>query len=99
MPDSWREKYAIIQSLLLHDHKMVANGAVYPRWIEDSNNFWYERQTATGVEYRIVEAKSGNNRHARRPCSKLAIREIHDTTSMGKVHCAILGSSWAMHFC
>jgi len=62
MPDSWREKYAIIQSLLLHDHKMVANGAVYPRWIEDSNNFWYERQTATGVEYRIVEAKSGNNR-------------------------------------
>lgn len=63
-PANWRSKYATIQSLLGPQEKLVANGAVYPRWIEDKDVFWYERQTPEGIEYRIVNGHDGSNRLA-----------------------------------
>lgn len=60
----WRGRYATIQSLLGGHEKLVANGAVYPRWIEDKDVFWYERDTPNGIEYRIVDAHDGSNRLA-----------------------------------
>lgn len=59
-PD-WAERYAAIQRLSDVD-ALVHNAAVYPRWIEGSATFWYERQTGVGLEYRIVDATTGENR-------------------------------------
>jgi dipeptidyl aminopeptidase/acylaminoacyl peptidase len=60
----WRSRYATIQLLLGRHDELVANGAVYPRWIEGRDIFWYERQTSNGTEYRIVDAHDGTNRLA-----------------------------------
>ena len=60
----WRRRYATIQNLLGPQERLVANGAVYPRWIAGSDLFWYERLTPNGLEYRIVDAQDGSNRLA-----------------------------------
>lgn len=60
----WRGRYATIQVLLGGHEKLVANGAVHPRWIEDKDVFWYERGTPNGIEYRVVDARDGSNRLA-----------------------------------
>lgn len=44
------------RALLLPDE--VRNGAVYPRWLS-ADRFWYDRTGENGVEYRVVEAPSG----------------------------------------
>ena len=40
------------------------NTTVFPVWIGDSNCFWYEHETHTGKEYRLVDAKSATNNSA-----------------------------------
>jgi dipeptidyl-peptidase 4 len=67
--ESWETKYAVIGSLLLHD-RLVANGEIYPRWIGDRESFWYERWTVGGVEYRVVDAASGESHVA---CTRAAV--------------------------
>lgn len=57
---NWIERYAHAQALLLAEQS-VSNGAVYPRWIDDTH-FWYDRKGADGVEYRIVDAVAGTGR-------------------------------------
>lgn len=57
----WADRYAAIQRLSDVD-ALVHNASVHPRWIEGSSAFWYERQTVAGVEYRIVDAATGDNR-------------------------------------
>jgi dipeptidyl aminopeptidase/acylaminoacyl peptidase len=58
----WRRRYTMCLRLLGPPEQLVANGAVYPRWIADSTLFWYERHTPEGLEYRIVDAQDGSNR-------------------------------------
>ncbi len=50
--------YALPQVLLAAAQK-VRNGAIYPRWLESGERFWYERRATHGVEYRIIEASTG----------------------------------------
>jgi hypothetical protein len=64
LPLKWHSNYAAIQNLLLSQEKLVANGAIYPRWIEGSDRFWYERGTLAAIERRIVDALGGTNRLA-----------------------------------
>lgn len=54
----WRDVYARVQEMMFADES-VQNGQIYPRWIEDTGHFWYERAGSAGTEYRIVEAASG----------------------------------------
>lgn len=44
-----------------HHGDMVLNATVYPIWISGSDSFWYERETKTGREYRIVDPVAGSN--------------------------------------
>jgi len=39
--------------------KLVKNLTVKPHWIGDSDQFWYQRQTATGFEFTVVDAADG----------------------------------------
>ncbi|WP_186307609.1 prolyl oligopeptidase family serine peptidase [Microbacterium sp. 1.5R] len=57
----WSDRYAAVQHLFDVD-ALVQNASVYPRWIEGASAFWYERQTDEGVEYRVVDATTGDNR-------------------------------------
>ena len=41
--------------------RTVLNDAVFSHWIEDSTCFWYRRETQTGKEFRLVDAKAGIN--------------------------------------
>ena len=41
--------------------KYVLNATLFPIWIDDSDCFWYERQTKEGREYRLVDAAEGSN--------------------------------------
>ncbi len=43
---------------------MVLNTTIYPNWIGDTDNFWYERETWVGKQYRLVNAKTGSNNSA-----------------------------------
>jgi len=55
-PD-WAFRYARADAML-HAAAGVANGAVFPHWIDDER-FWYRRSGGAGIEYRIVDAASG----------------------------------------
>ncbi|HKR87713.1 MAG TPA: DPP IV N-terminal domain-containing protein [Phenylobacterium sp.] len=59
---SWAERYEFAQAALLAEH-CVANGAVYPIWLDESR-FWYKRSGETGPEYCIVDAATGERRIA-----------------------------------
>jgi dipeptidyl aminopeptidase/acylaminoacyl peptidase/cyclophilin family peptidyl-prolyl cis-trans isomerase len=51
----WPDRYERFQRcLLLHD--TVVNGTIYPRWVGQSDQFWYDRAGDSGVEYCIVDA-------------------------------------------
>jgi hypothetical protein len=43
---------------------LVQNGTVAPNWIGGSDEFWYERDTRTGHDFRIVAAPTGRARDA-----------------------------------
>lgn len=42
--------------------KMVGSTTVFPRWIEDTNNFWYNFETADGTYWWYVDAEEGSKR-------------------------------------
>lgn len=44
--------------------KVAFNTTLYPHWISDTDHFWYKRDSKTGYQYRLVNAKSGWNRIA-----------------------------------
>jgi dipeptidyl-peptidase-4 len=58
VPADWPKAYARVQEMMFAD-EAVWNGQVYPRWIEDTGRFWYERAGSEGTEYRIVDAATG----------------------------------------
>jgi dipeptidyl-peptidase 4 len=74
-PVNWTERYALAQANLLAENT-VSNGAVYPRWI-DATHFWYERKGEAGVEYRIVDAATGEGRIAATLSSVAAALAAH----------------------
>ncbi len=42
--------------------KMVGSTSVFPRWIEDTNNFWYTYENSEGKNWYYVNAENGNKR-------------------------------------
>lgn len=42
--------------------KMVGSTSVAPRWIEDTNNFWYSYENSTGKNWYYVNSERGNKR-------------------------------------
>lgn len=60
--DKYRRAQTIMQGLLTTN--MVMNTTIVPTWIEGSDFFWYLRETKTGKEYRLVNARKENNESA-----------------------------------
>ena len=56
-------RYEQAQSLMqgMLTNKIALNDAVFPHWIEDTDCFWYLRDTKEGKEFRLVDAKAGSN--------------------------------------
>jgi dienelactone hydrolase len=54
----WGDRYHLAQAILVAETN-VRGGTVQPRWIENSNCFWYDREGDSGTEYRVIEAASG----------------------------------------
>ena len=52
----------IMQGFL--SNSLVLNDSIFPHWIKDSNNFWYERETMDGKEFRVVNAVEASNKLA-----------------------------------
>lgn len=44
--------------------RLVQNDCVFPHWIEESESFWYIRDTKVGKDYRLVNAEEGTNNAA-----------------------------------
>lgn len=42
--------------------KLIGDTFVWPRWIEDSDTFWYPYETAEGMNWYFVDAARGNQR-------------------------------------
>jgi len=42
--------------------KMVGSTSVSPRWIEDTNNFWYTYENSEGTNWYYIDAERGNKR-------------------------------------
>ena len=42
--------------------KLIGNTSVYPRWIDDTNNFWYTYENAEGKNWYFVNAERPNQR-------------------------------------
>ncbi len=60
---------------------IAINTGLFPHWIEDSACFWYEHETPTGCEYRLVDVKARTNEPAfdhQQIASALAIRVERD---------------------
>ena len=57
----WHDAYARVQEALFADDA-VHNGQIYPRWIGETGQFWYDRTGDEGLEYRIVDATTGDGR-------------------------------------
>ena len=57
------EKYRKAQRLMqgIWSKNLVLNSLVIPTWIEGSDIFWYQRETRSGREYRLVNAKLATN--------------------------------------
>ncbi|MDB9952359.1 S9 family peptidase [Porticoccaceae bacterium] len=57
------QRYERAQTLMRGTfNKTIAfNTTVFPIWIDDSDYFWYERESQTGKEYRLVNAKAATN--------------------------------------
>lgn len=62
-PYSMKARYERAQALMqgIFTKKMVLNATLYPIWIDQSDCFWYERETRKGKEYRLVNAKTATN--------------------------------------
>ncbi len=47
-----------------HKEKLTYNTNLNPHWFTDGESFWYQRETKTGAQYRIVNAVSKSNNAA-----------------------------------
>ncbi len=58
-------RYQRAESILkgIYGDKLALNTTVFPTWISNQD-FWYVRETKTGKQYRLVNAKDGSNRSA-----------------------------------
>jgi dipeptidyl-peptidase-4 len=63
-------RYQHVRDLACHavlpdkSNKLTLNAFINPHWIEDSKCFWYERETKSGKQYRLVDAVSEGNEAA-----------------------------------
>ena len=59
-------RYERAQSLIqgIWSKKLVLNAIIFPTWIDESECFWYERETKDGKEYRLVNAEAATNKVA-----------------------------------
>ena len=60
------QRYARAESLLqrVFSLKETPNSILFPKWIGETENFWYERYSHTGREYRMVNPREKTNRVA-----------------------------------
>jgi dipeptidyl-peptidase-4 len=109
----WRDIYARVQQTMLADDA-VQNGTIYPRWIGDSDHFWYERSGEDGTEYRIIEARSGQSltgftrkavadalsHHFGGPVAPetLMLRSLQIVDGLDRALFDAFGKSWDFHF-
>ena len=64
MLERYEEAHTLMKGVLTN--KVVRNDTIFPHWISyadgtDSHCLWYQKETATGKEYRFVDIKSGSN--------------------------------------
>ena len=66
MYDDILSRYELAQSLILgvQSAKVVKNDAVFAHWFEDSQSFWYIKETQEGKQFRIVDANTACNAFA-----------------------------------
>lgn len=57
--DCYENAKIILNGLMTNN--LVMNDAVFPHWIGGSNSFWYKRETATGYQFRLVDAYKNKN--------------------------------------
>ena len=60
--NSYQQAQTLIQGVL--SSNLVRNDTVFSHWIEGSHSFWYERATAAGKVFRLVDADQGSNEPA-----------------------------------
>ena len=54
----------IFQNAVADIKKLALNTTLVPHWIEDTDLFWYRRETKSGVQFRLVDANSATNQIA-----------------------------------
>lgn len=57
------QRYEQAQTIMqgFANSRVAMNDAVFPHWINDTDSFWYKRETRQGVEYRLVNASCASN--------------------------------------
>ena len=65
-PEIMESRYMRAQSLMqgLFSKTIAFNTTIIPRWIDNSDYFWYEREFKDGREFRLVNAANGSNKLA-----------------------------------
>lgn len=61
-----KHKYERAQALMsgIYTKSIAYNTTLFPIWIDNTDHFWYERETSTGKEYRLVNAENVTNTKA-----------------------------------
>ncbi len=59
-------RYETAQALMqgIQSNKVVINDAVFPHWFENSQAFWYLKETHEGKELRLVDVETASNKPA-----------------------------------
>ena len=57
--DRYHQAQSLMQGMLTN--KIALNDAVFPHWVDESDNFWYLRDTNDGREFRLVDAAAASN--------------------------------------
>ena len=58
----YEQAQALEQGVL--SRQVVLNDTVLPHWVENSDCFWYQRETVEGISWRLVNAKAASNEPA-----------------------------------
>lgn len=62
--DAAYQRATLFQKALTDMNKVARNTTLVPHWIGESDCCWYRRHTASGVEFRLVNAKNASNQEA-----------------------------------
>ena len=62
LSDCYKQAQNIVQGLM--SKKLVLNDTLFPRWIGDTDCFWYMRESTEGNNYRLVTPADANNSEA-----------------------------------